>query len=89
MYALLTYPLDVIKTNRILQTSLSKEGQESIPRELVALYERGGFQRGAFRGFLMGVIAAFAYQPMTENYLRTGFLGSLGATALINPWYNL
>jgi len=33
MYSVLTYPLDVIKTNRIIQSSLSKEGAESIPKE--------------------------------------------------------
>jgi hypothetical protein len=43
MYAALTYPLDVIKTNRILQTSLAKEGGESLPRELATLFEKGGF----------------------------------------------
>ena len=42
MYSVLTYPLDIIKTNRILQTSLSKEGAESIPKEFTALYEKGG-----------------------------------------------
>ena len=42
-FALLTYPLDIIKTNRILQTSLSKEGGESLPRELSTLFEKGAF----------------------------------------------
>lgn len=58
MYAFLTYPLEVIKTNRILNTSLAREGGESIPRELVALYERGGLTRGLFRGLLFGFLAA-------------------------------
>lgn len=58
MYALLTYPLDIIKTNRILQTSLSKEGAESIPKEFTALYEKGGLNRGLFRGLLIGYLAA-------------------------------
>jgi hypothetical protein len=43
-FPLLTYPLDIIKTNRILQTSLAKEGAESIPREFLALYEKGGLK---------------------------------------------
>jgi hypothetical protein len=38
MFAAFTYPLDVIKTNRILQTSLAKEGGNNLPRELSALY---------------------------------------------------
>ena len=52
MYSLLTYPLDVIKTNRILQTSLAKEGADSVPRELSVLYEKGAFSKGLFRGIL-------------------------------------
>jgi Mitochondrial carrier protein len=58
MYTVLTYPLDIIKTNRILQTSLSKEGAESIPKEFTALYEKGGLHRGLFRGLLVGYLAA-------------------------------
>ena len=42
MYSLITYPLDVIKTNRILASSLSKEGGETIPKEFVVLFEKGG-----------------------------------------------
>ena len=56
MYGFLTYPFDVIKTNRILGTSLSKEGGESITREAVNLFERGEFRRGLYRGF--GIYAA-------------------------------
>jgi Mitochondrial carrier protein len=58
MYTLLTYPLDIIKTNRILQTSLSREGAESLPKEFTALYEKGGLSKGLFRGLLIGYIAA-------------------------------
>lgn len=58
MYSFLTYPLDVIKTNRILQTNLSKEGADSIPRELSILFEKGQFQRGLYRGFVIGYLAA-------------------------------
>ncbi len=36
----LNYPLDVIKTNRILQMPLLEEGaKKSIPREYIALYK--------------------------------------------------
>lgn len=58
-FLFLTYPLDVIKTNRILQTSLSKEGAENIPKEFLALYEKGGLNRGLFRGLLAGVVGSF------------------------------
>ena len=58
MYSLLTYPLDIIKTNRILQTSISKEGAESIPKEFIALYEKGGLKTGLFRGLAVGFVAA-------------------------------
>lgn len=58
MYTFLTYPLDVIKTNRILQTNLAKEGAERIPRELLSLYAKGSFQHGLFRGFLYVYAAA-------------------------------
>jgi len=62
MFAYITYPLDVIKTNRILQTSLAKEGAERIPREILSLQERGNVYNGLFRGFgatfLYGLIVA-------------------------------
>ena len=57
MLSILTYPLDVIKTNRILQTPLTKECGESIPREFNALYARGGLSTGLYRGFLLTLIA--------------------------------
>ena len=60
MYTALTYPLDVIKTNRILQTTLTKEGAESIPKEFLVLYEKGGLSRGLFRGFLAGLLCSMA-----------------------------
>lgn len=56
MYSCLTYPLEVIKTNRILQTSLAKEGAERIPREILSLQEKGNLYRGLFRGFAPAVL---------------------------------
>ena len=41
MYRFLTYPLDVIKTNRIVGTQAVKDAGENLPREFVSLYERG------------------------------------------------
>ena len=58
MYQFLTYPLDVIKTNRIVHSALTKEGVEHVPREFMALYDKGGLQHGALRG--LSVTAAIA-----------------------------
>jgi hypothetical protein len=85
MYGILAYPLDVIKTNRIVQSSFAKENGENLPRELVSLYERGLVERGLYRGFLFG--AAFAFVAQTVNgLLPLSFVtGVLGAT-LGNPF---
>lgn len=60
MYQFIFYPLDVIKTNRIVQSNLSKEGVESVPREFSALYNKGGLQMGAMRGFSVAFAVAMA-----------------------------
>jgi len=52
MLQVLSYPLDVIKTNRILNTPLSKEAGEALPKEFLALYERGAMRSGLYRGLL-------------------------------------
>ena len=54
MYSFITYPLDVIKTNRILETALSKEN--SVSKEFVALYENAGLQKGVMRGLALAMI---------------------------------
>ena len=56
MFHFLTYPLDVIKTNRILETSVAKQTGEFAPAELVAIFERGGLQNGAMRGLSMSML---------------------------------
>lgn len=87
MYSALTYPLDVIKTNRILQTTLSKEGAESIPKEFLVLYEKGGLNRGLFRGFIAGLICS-AVQTKCDigiNKLPWGLAG-IFATFITNPF---
>ena len=58
MFHFLTYPLDVIKTNRILETTVAKETGEFAPAELAAIFERGGLQYGAMRGLVMSMIVA-------------------------------
>jgi len=51
-YSFFAYPLDVIKANRIVSSPLAKEAGENLPRELVALYERGALSRGFYRGLV-------------------------------------
>jgi hypothetical protein len=51
MFTLLAYPLDVIKTNRLLDTSFAKKTGGNLSQELNVLYERGGLSRGFYRGF--------------------------------------
>ena len=41
MYQFIAYPLDVVKTNRIIGSQISKEAGENLPREMLTLYERG------------------------------------------------
>lgn len=60
MYQFLTYPLDVIKTNRIVQSNMAREGVESVPREFMVLYEKGGLEAGAMRGFSVAAALAVA-----------------------------
>jgi hypothetical protein len=86
MYGLLTYPLDVIKTNRILQTNLAKEGADSIPRELSVLYEKGAFSKGLFRGILP--VFAISWLPIvtgSQNFLFSLGFGSIFGSILMNP----
>ncbi len=77
----------MIKTNRILQTSLSKEGAESIPKEFVALYEKGALKHGLFRGlasgFVYGAILNF-YENGFGNGL--GILGAFACSSVANPF---
>jgi hypothetical protein len=85
MFSLLTYPFDVIKTNRILQTSLSKEAGGSIPNELSALYERGGLFKGLYRGLLCTLALNYSndliFIPTKPNLV----FGALIA-AFVNPF---
>lgn len=83
-FPLLTYPLDIIKTNRILQTSIAKEGAESIPREFLALYEKGGLKQGLYRGFLIGFLAA-SLQGRFSNDAQSGAVAGLALSVITNP----
>ena len=55
MYSYIANPLDVIKTNRILGTQISKEAGENLPREMLSLYERGAMQSGLYRGLVPAI----------------------------------
>lgn len=57
MYPLITYPFDVIKTNRIVGSAFAKEATENLPREFIALHERGQLSSGLFRGLLPGLFS--------------------------------
>ena len=79
MYGFLTYPLDVIKTNRIVGSQLTREAGENLPRELVTVYERGTMQAGFYRGlapiaFFIGArgVAAQFGVPVNPRGAETG-----------------
>lgn len=84
MYSILTYPLDVIKTNRIIQSSLSKEGAESIPKEFQILYEKGGLGRGLFRGLFISVVSNAVLSNFSS--IQAGIVGGLALSVLTNPF---
>ena len=64
MYHLLTYPMQVISTNRIIGTQIVKEASENLPREFVAIYERGALKSGLYRGLLPGIFAAMCWKDL-------------------------
>lgn len=81
MYQYIAYPLDVAKTNRILNTSFNKECGENLGKELVAMYERGQFRNGSFRGVLplLG-ITAFYNIAGANSFDPTGVKLLIGTT---------
>ncbi len=82
MYALVTYPLDVIKTHRILETNLHKTAGESIPKEFAALCEAGGMAQGAFRG--LGSAAAIGIAAKMIPF-KDLWLAAPAISAVQNP----
>ena len=50
MFFLYGNPLDVIKTNRMVQSEFSKAAGDNLATELALLWERGAFRNGVFRG---------------------------------------
>jgi len=63
---------------------LSKEGAESIPKEFTALYEKGGLNRGLFRGLLVGYLAANLQGTFTDP--AAGSLGAFVISIACNPF---
>ena len=67
MYQFIAYPLDVVKTNRIIGTQVSREAGENLPRELIALYERGALQNGMYRGLSTGLLMAASIKLVNDS----------------------
>ena len=67
MYQFIAYPLDVVKTNRILGTQISKEAGENLPREMVALYESGALQSGMYRGLATGLALTATIKVLNDS----------------------
>lgn len=89
MYYYLTYPFDVIKTNRIINSSWNKECGENITKEISSLQQRGQFRNGLYRGVL-----PYAGICMVQN-LCGGFnfdvtgIKLLAYTTLSNPLHTV
>jgi hypothetical protein len=86
MLALLTYPFDVIKTNRILNTPLSKEAGHNMGREFVSLYEQGGLSRGAFRGMSLPILAIITSKfALSASPIDNLYTNILALSVVSNP----
>ena len=87
---MLTYPLDVIKTNRIVNSPLTKGAGENLPREFVSLYERGNLRSGLFRGLLPGLGATLFWKEVADQS-RNGLpvITLVLGTLTLNPLANL
>ena len=85
---MLAYPLDVIKTNRILNTQLSKEAGEALPKEFLALHERGALRGGLYRGFLPYLVAAPLWANLNIDAGRNGapVMTLMAGTVTLNPF---
>ena len=56
----------MIKTNRIVNSPLTKGAGENLPREFVSLYERGNLRTGLFRGLLPGLGATIFWKEVAD-----------------------
>ncbi len=86
-YNVFAYPFDVIKTNRIVQSQLCRETGDNLPREFVALYERGALASGFYRGLVPMyagsiVLGSACYSDKFDGFRAPVILAALG---LLNP----
>lgn len=87
MFQVLSYPLDVIKTNRIVGTPFAKEAGEAIPKEFLALSEIGGLKGGLFRGFAPFFIALpFWQQVHSQSTMGFPLITLLSGSVMLNPF---
>ena len=77
LYSSITYALDVIKTNRILENPLVERASANIADELGSLHDVGRFRDGLYRGF----IPFIAHTHMRNAFLG-GFVASSGAEGI-------
>jgi hypothetical protein len=80
----------VIKTNRIVNSPLTKGAGENLPREFVSLYERGNLKSGLFRGLLPSLGATFFWKEVA-NQSKNGLpvITLVLGTLTLNPFANL
>ncbi len=87
---LITYPLDVIKTNRILDTTLAKESKGCICTEFKMLMTKCNLQNGPFRGALAYCAIEFLQKAQEVDIFASrslNFLSVASFSLLMNPLY--
>ena len=91
MYQFIAYPLDVVKTNRIIGSQISKEAGENLPREMLTLYERGALQNGMYRGLSTGLVMAATMKIFNDQpiFAQVPYISVAIGTLLTNPLLNL
>ena len=85
MYQYIAYPFDVAKTNRILGTSFNRECGDNLGKELVAMYERGQFRNGAYRGMLPLAGMTLIYNNFGAYTFDVTGIKLLACTTLTQP----
>ena len=56
VYEVIMYPMNVISTNRIMQTTLARDSGENLNNELRRLMQVNTLGSGLFRGLLLGLV---------------------------------
>lgn len=86
MYGVLSYPLQTIYTNRIVGTPIFNTTGERLPREFLAIYERGELSRGLYRGFMPFFYFGLCYSQVNCNSAERAPLVSLVLGTTILNW---